>query len=67
MHIMMEKHPSITEDRVNEAVRDRMAGMGHPGFCLACGSDADGVEPDATEYECEECGKLAVCGAETLL
>ncbi len=23
------------------------------GFCLGCGSEADGVEPDARQYRCE--------------
>ena len=25
---------------------------GYQGFCLACGADAYGVEPDAENYEC---------------
>ena len=37
------------------------------GFCLACGADAYGVEPDARRYKCEECGKKAVYGAEECL
>ena len=37
------------------------------GFCLACGAEAYGVEPDAREYECEECGEKKVYGAEELL
>lgn len=37
------------------------------GFCLACGAEAFGVEPDARRYECEECGAEKVYGAEELL
>ena len=37
------------------------------GFCLACGDEASGVEPDAREYECESCGARKVYGAEELL
>ena len=38
------------------------------GFCIACDCFTnDGVEPDATEYECENCGEHAVCGAEHAL
>lgn len=37
------------------------------GFCLACGADAYGVEPDARRYPCEECGQKAVYGAEEIL
>jgi len=37
------------------------------GFCLACGSEAYGVEPDARECTCETCGEPQVYGAEELL
>ncbi len=37
------------------------------GFCLACGAEAYGVEPDARRYECETCGEKAVYGAEELV
>jgi len=37
------------------------------GFCLACGAEAYGVEPDARKYECECCEKHAVYGAPELL
>ena len=33
------------------------------GFCIACGAYRDGYEPDAREYECEECGESKVYGA----
>lgn len=38
-----------------------------PGFCLACGAEVDGVEPDARGYECEACGEPKVYGAEEIL
>ena len=37
------------------------------GFCVECGAEAYGVEPDARKYECESCGARAVYGAEELL
>jgi predicted RNA-binding Zn-ribbon protein involved in translation (DUF1610 family) len=37
------------------------------GFCLACGAEAHGVEPDARKYLCENCGERRVFGAEELL
>lgn len=37
------------------------------GFCLACGEEASGVEPDARGYECESCGAHRVYGAEECL
>lgn len=39
----------------------------HLGFCLACGAEAYGVEPDARNYECEECEEKEVFGAAELL
>ena len=55
--------PKITMDQIIAAVEsgDDM------GFCLACGDEAFGVEPDARKYECESCGKEKVYGAEELL
>lgn len=37
------------------------------GFCIACGFQQDGCEPDAREYECEECGERKVYGAAEIL
>jgi len=31
---------------------------------MACGEEQAGVEPDATKYKCESCGKKEVYGAE---
>lgn len=39
----------------------------HLGFCLACGDEAYGVEPDARKYKCESCGELRVYGAEEIV
>jgi hypothetical protein len=37
----------------------------YDGICMHCGSWTDGgVEPDASGYACEECGKPCVVGAE---
>lgn len=37
------------------------------GWCLACGNEAYGVEPDARKYPCESCGEKAVYGAQEAL
>jgi len=37
------------------------------GFCVQCGESQGGCEPDAREYECENCGKPLVYGAEELI
>ena len=39
----------------------------NPGFCLSCGIECDGVEPDARKYRCEDCGERTVYGLEELL
>lgn len=59
----MKIHPSITFERIEEALSsdDCM------GFCVHCGEEAFNVEPDARRYECECCGKNGVFGAEELL
>lgn len=60
-------HKSITTWRVQEAVEDEMFGLGNPGFCKACGEDADGCEPDARNYKCDFCGEHQVFGAAEIL
>lgn len=60
-------HESITIERVIAAVESEMFGTSNPGFCTACGEDADGCEPDARNYECECCGAHAVFGAAEVL
>lgn len=37
------------------------------GICLSCHHHQYGVEPDAREYVCEECGDKQVYGVEELL
>ena len=61
-------HPSITAERVTEAVERQLTSLENPGFCLACGAEvSEGCEPDAEQYECESCGEHAVYGAEEIL
>lgn len=62
-----EWHRDVTEDRLTEMARRRMSCLDNPGICLACGIEADGCEPDATDYECEACGEPTVFGAEEAL
>jgi hypothetical protein len=37
------------------------------GFCIACGEEVYGDEPDARGYECEACEEPKVYGAEELM
>jgi hypothetical protein len=63
----MNLHPSITVERVIEAIERRLITLNDRGFCLACGEEASGVEPDARDYECEACGQRQVWGADDVL
>lgn len=54
---------SLNFDRVMEACESDE----YVGFCLACGAEHYGVEPDARKYECEECGAKRVYGAEEII
>jgi hypothetical protein len=57
------KRRAITIERVIDMCeRDE-----YEGICLACGEDAQGVEPDARKYECESCGAEKVYGCQELL
>lgn len=53
----------ITIDQIMNAVEDD----DNVGFCVACSAEVMGVEPDARNYECEQCGESRVYGAEELL
>ena len=63
----MKIHPSITTEVIMEAVERQMFGDEDPGFCIKCGFEQDGCEPDACRYKCEVCGERAVYGAQELL
>ena len=54
--------PKVTVEQILAAVEADCR-----GFCLSCGAEAYGVEPDAREYVCESCGAARVFGAEELL
>ena len=60
-------HKSLTDDVIAEAVERRITTLDNPGFCLICGNEQDGCEPDARNYECEACGAEQVFGADELL
>jgi hypothetical protein len=60
---MAKSKSVVTIEQVMEAIESGE----YAGFCLACGEQADGVEPDARNYLCESCGQRKVFGAEELL
>ena len=53
--------PVCTEEELHSLVGEGT------GWCLACGTEADGVEPDARRCTCEACNKPKVYGLEELL
>jgi hypothetical protein len=59
----MAKSSLIDPDRIIDAVQQD----DNIGFCLECGEEAFGVEPDAEHYKCESCEALQVFGAQQLL
>lgn len=64
----MKMHPSITEGRILNLVKESMFELESYGVCVKCGEDCTGVEPDARGYPCEACGsENSVFGAEALL
>ena len=63
----MRIHPDVTLARVTEAVERAHSSLDNPGFCIRCGGETEGVEPDARRCECESCGEPGVYGAEEVL
>ena len=56
-------HASLTPRRLIRLISaDDMLGA-----CIACGREADHVEPDARQYPCGACGERQVYGAEELI
>ena len=57
----------IKEAELMEALERAEMSCDNPGFCLACGEEQEGCEPDARKYECECCGERKVYGAQEVL
>ena len=61
--LMLLLHKNITQDIVLDAVKRQMFGMDNPGFCIACGEEAEGCDPDSRNLTCDYCGERQVFGA----
>jgi hypothetical protein len=48
-------------------IEEALARDDDTGFCLDCGNEQSGCEPDARNYECDDCGKRMVFGAAEIL
>lgn len=46
------------------SLEEAMFGDNLEGICHSCGFIQDGVEPDACNYKCDNCGKDEVFGVE---
>lgn len=57
----------LTIAKIVDACERRNTTLDNPGFCLACGNEQEGCEPDARNYECESCGEKQVYGSDELL
>lgn len=63
------KIPSLSNMKLNIDETEVFAAIeedDNSGFCIACGTQHDGVEPDARNYKCEHCGEMKVFGAEQI-
>lgn len=60
-------HKDLTDEQILAAVESQHTALENPGFCIVCGFEAEGCEPDAMKYKCESCGEKQVYGAEQLL
>ena len=57
----------LTDEVLEDARHRRMVSLDDPGFCLVCGNEQGGCEPDARNYACESCGAEQVFGIEELI
>lgn len=60
-------HKSLTVERIQDAAMRQEMTLDNPGFCIACGHEQEGCEPDMRNGKCEHCGCHKVHGASELL
>lgn len=54
-------------DSIMDAAERQLFDCDNPGFCVKCGEEQEGHEPDARYHTCECCGETAVFGASELI
>ena len=54
--------PQVTRARMEKIMFD-----GGSGWCLHCGEEVYGIEPDARKYTCDACNLPKVYGMEELM
>ena len=60
---MSKTKSPIDPDELLRAVEESTFGLASTGFCLECGEEHQGCEPDARNYLCDNCGETKVFGA----
>lgn len=67
-------HPDIpkgaklpTWETLEDLMQRRTFGTEDPGWCVYCGGESSGHEPDARGQECQCCGQPGAWGPEELL
>ena len=58
---------NIPHDELIVALKENTSTLSNWGFCLSCGNQQDGCEPDARNYPCDECNTYQVFSAEEIL
>lgn len=53
----MINHTELMDRAMEAAENDELV-----GFCMSCGTERNGCEPDAENYKCDECGERNVQG-----
>lgn len=66
-HAALDAYAELAERTFADEILEACAADDCRGFCLACGTEAYGVEPDARRYRCESCGERRVYGAQELV
>lgn len=67
--IKAEGHAPRKEFKMIRLTMDQLEGAAQDycGFCISCGEEQSGVEPDARKYTCLHCGLHTVFGAEQIV
>lgn len=66
LHELCEKNNMTLDDLIEQAERS-LFDLDDVGYCMSCGTEVFGIEPDARRYECEVCGQKAVFGLQEIV
>ena len=63
---MANLHARSTQNRIADLIDRAETTLDSSGLCVAGGAGAEDVEPDASKYICDSCGKPAVYGVKLI-